>query len=148
MKNNELLSKLHTLINALEDSSTGYRHLGKYLENDELKTIMNRLSQQRKLFLEEIVQDARDMGENLKAESTVKGYFHRTWMEIKATVSTSEDESRIEEAISGEKYLLEHYDNLLKISEMPDYINERLTDQRKMILGAIGQLEEFNRSLV
>ncbi len=148
MENKKIISELKDIINLNQDSANGYRHLAKHLENNELQTVMNRLSQQRKLFTENLQNDARDLGADLSEDGTYKGYFHRTWMDIRSSISSSEDEARIDEAIRGEKHLIEAYDKALRKDDLPDYINERLEEQRTMIRGAVNQLEEFERSMV
>jgi len=148
MENKKIISNLEDIVNLIEDSARGYRHLAGHLENSELQTIMNRLSQQRKLFRENLENDARDMGGAISTDGTYKGYFHRTWMDIKSTVSSTEDETRIEEAIRGEKHLIEAYDKVLRTEKLPEYIIERMEEQRKLIKGAVTQLKEFERSMV
>lgn len=148
MENKQIVKEIEHIVNLVEDSAKGYRHLAGHLENNELKTVMNRLSQQRKLFRENLENDARDLGGNIEEEGTYKGYFHRKWMDVKSSVSSSEDEARIDEAIRGEKKLIEAYDELLRENKLPDFINERLDEQRTMIRGAISQLEEFERTMV
>ncbi len=145
MENKRTKENIQELLNLLQDSVKGYRHLADHLENHELQTIMYRLSQQRKLFLEELEQDLRDMGVRMNPQGTYKGYFHRLWMEISSGISGDEDEVRIDEATTGEQKLHACYDKTLRENGLPDYINERMDEQRKMVYGAIHQLEEFGR---
>ena len=84
---------LEHIIEICEDGSKGYETAANNVDNIELKTIFNRLSQQRKLFVEELKNEARIQGMDLSDSGSVKGFFHRTWLSTKATFSFNNEES-------------------------------------------------------
>lgn len=147
MNKDKVKSELKEILDIVEDGSKGYRHTAEKMENSELKTIFNRLSQQRKLFREELENDARDLGLDMDPAGTTAGYFHRIWIDIRSSVSSKEDEVLIEEAMRGEEKALKIYDSILRHDELPEYIQDRLGEQRKMIQGSLYQLEEFESSM-
>ncbi|UII32087.1 PA2169 family four-helix-bundle protein [Fulvivirga ulvae] len=134
------------VLNICHDGVKGYERAAEDVENEEFRTIFHRLAQQRKLFIEELKNDMRDRGADLEDSGTVKGYFHRNWLDIKATFSGKEDSAVISEARTGEKEALDVYDEALN-SDVPQYIKDRLQKQRRLIAGAIVQLNEFEREL-
>jgi uncharacterized protein (TIGR02284 family) len=147
MNIDKVKNELREILNIVEDGSNGYRSAAQKMRDSELKTIFNRLSQQRKLFREELENDARDLGLDMEPSGTAKGYFHRIWLDLRSSLSSKEDEVLIEEAMRGEETALKVYDSILRHNELPEYIQDRLGEQRKMIQGSLYQLEEFERSM-
>lgn len=134
------------VLDICHDGVKGYERAAEDVQNEEFRTIFHRLAQQRKLFIEELKNDMRDRGASLEDSGTVKGYFHRNWLDLKASFSSKEDSTVINEARTGEKEALEVYDEALN-SDVPQYIKDRLQKQRRLIAGAIVQLNEFEREL-
>ena len=143
MKNQQ--EALQAVLDICEDGFKGYERAAKEIENTELQTIFHRLSQQRKLFIEELKSDARDLGLKLEESGTAKGFFHRAWIDIKATFASKEIEAVIEEAQTGEKEAVRVYSDALE-SSLPLYIKDKLENQRHLIAGCVQQLNEFERS--
>lgn len=138
---------IQNVINICHDGAKGYERAADEINNEEFKTIFNRLAQQRKLFIEELKNDVRDQGITLDDSGTVKGYFHRNWLDIKATFSKKENHQIIEEAKFGEQEAVKVYDEAIN-AEVPEYIKEKLKQQRHLIAGSITQLTEFERETV
>lgn len=137
---------IQDVLDICHDGYKGYERAAEDVENEEFRTIFHRLAQQRKLFIEELKNDMRDRGAELEDSGTVKGYFHRNWLDLKSTFSDKEDATVIDEARTGEKEALDVYDKALN-SDVPQYIKDRLQKQRRLIAGAIVQLNEFEREL-
>lgn len=134
------------VLDICHDGIRGYEKAAKDIHNEEFRTIFNRLAQQRKLFIEELKNDMRDRGAELEDTGTVKGYFHRNWLDLKAKFSEKEDTAIIDEARTGEKEALEVYEKAIN-SDVPGYIKDRLEQQKRLIAGAIEQLNEFEREV-
>lgn len=138
---------IQNVLDICHDGVKGYERAAKDIHNEEFKTIFNRLAQQRKLFIEELKNDMRDRGAELEDSGTVKGYFHRNWLDLKGKISDKEDAAIINEARTGEKEALEVYEESIN-SDVPRYIKDRLEKQKRLIAGAIEQLNEFEREVV
>ena len=138
----EVKKKLERIIEICEDGSKGYETAANNVDNIELKTIFNRLSQQRKLFIEELKNEARIQGMDLSDSGSVKGFFHRTWLSTKATFSFNNEESVIESSLTGEEKAVEVYEENLTY-EIPQNLKTMLEDQMRMIKGSIHQLNQF-----
>ena len=136
---------LQNVINICQDGVKGYKKAAEDVENAELKTIFNRLAQQRKLFEEELKNDVRDLGFELEEDGNVKGFFHRTWIDLRSTFTSNETEAVIKEAKEGEEGALEVYNEAIS-TELPAYIKERLEKQRDFISGCLVQLDEFKEA--
>ncbi|MBL3655468.1 ferritin-like domain-containing protein [Fulvivirga sediminis] len=138
---------IQDVVDICHDGMKGYEKAASEIHNEEFKTIFNRLAQQRKLFIEELKADVRDQGIDIDDSGTVKGYFHRNWLDVKSSFTNKEDKEIIEEAKFGEKEAVKVYNEALN-ADVPKYIKEKLEMQRKLIAGSIEQLNEFAKETV
>lgn len=139
----KMRDQVQRVLDICYDGVKGYDHAAERTENPDFKTIFHRLAQQRKLFIEELKYDMLDQGLHMETDGTTKGYFHRTWLDIKSAFAGKTDESILEEAKTGEREAVEVYDSVIQTQVVPDYIEERLKKQRDFIKGAIRQLDGF-----
>lgn len=136
--------QLERITEICQDGYNGYQTAASNLEDQELKTIFNRLAQQRKLFLEELKEDARSLGYDLNDDGSVQGFFHRTWINVKDFFTTSENAVVIESSLQGERKAKEIYEEVLKDINIPTFVKERLEKQVNLISAVIVQLEKMN----
>ncbi len=136
------VNKLQNVLNICTDGYKGYSAAAENLENTELKTIFNRLSQQRKLFVEEIKEDARKLGHNLDSEGTAAGFFHRNWIGVKDAFSGTDNKAVIDASLTGEQKAMEVFEEAIS-PQLPSFVNERLKNQLNLVKGAVRQLNEM-----
>tara|TARA_R110002050_G_scaffold89774_1_gene188970 strand:- start:24018 stop:24491 length:474 start_codon:yes stop_codon:yes gene_type:complete len=141
MKQKILKKSLETIVEICEDGITGYETAAETINDDDLKTQFLRIVQQRKGFVEELKNEAYRLGIELDDMGTAKGFFHRTWLTAKATISTDTNEKVIEESMKGEKYAVDTYHEVMKGEKLPIYLEETLEKQQSLIKAAILQLE-------
>lgn len=137
----DLKEQLTEVVNILTDGYKGYHTAASQLKETDIQTLFNRLSQQRKLFAEELKQEARPLGFELEASGSYAGYFHRTWLATKATFSSDKVDTVIDSSITGENAAAELYIEVLGNPELPGNLKRKLYDQFTLIKGAINQLE-------
>lgn len=136
------LATLHELVETCEDGKKGYQDASEHIENDELKTILYRLSQQRSLFEAELKDEIRRLGGDADESKSIAGTVHRVWMNIKSGIKGSDTDAILNECKRGDKAAIEKYEAALKVG-LPDYIEEIVKEQFKLIRGAYNQLVEF-----
>lgn len=143
MNTKSVKNNLNNVLDICRDGAEGYNHAADRLDNPEISTIFRRLSQQRKLFAEELKNEARDLGVELNDSGTVKGFLHRNWLDLKSKVAKDDLSTVVNTAKTGEHKAVETYDEAINDEDMPEYIKDKLKGQREMIQGTIGQLESF-----
>lgn len=143
----DLQKHLENIVQICEDGRLGYHAAAERVDDEGLQTIFNRLSQQRKLFIEDLKNEARILGFELEEVGTVSGFFHRTWLSTKATFSFDNTETVIDSSITGEKEALEVYSENMP-QDLPQNIKEKLDNQLSLIKGAVHQLSTFKKELV
>ena len=138
------IAALHELIETCEDGKRGYQNASENIENDELKTILYRLSQQRSLFEAELKDEIRQLGGDMEKGPSLGGKVHRVWMDLKSGINGKDTDAILKECMRGEKAAIEQYEAALK-AELPEYIRDKVEGQFKMIKGAYNQLVEFKQ---
>lgn len=141
--NKTVKNNLNHVVDICRDGAEGYNRAAERIDNSEISTIFRRLSQQRKLFAEELKNDARDLGVEINDMGTFKGFFHRNWLDLKSKVTNDDINTIVKTAKTGEHKAVDTYDEAINDEQMPDYIKDKLKEQRQFIQGAIGQLEAF-----
>ncbi|NJO03917.1 MAG: PA2169 family four-helix-bundle protein [Bacteroidia bacterium] len=138
---------LKRILDICHDGAVGYEQAANYMEDKTLKTTFLRLSQQRRFFIEDLRQDARDLGIDPDASGTHAGYFHRLWINIRSAFSSRSLRDIIQESERGEENAIETYDEVLKHPEVPLYIKEKLNRQKDLIRQVAIQLSELDNEL-
>ncbi len=145
--NDSIKKNLQKIVDICKDGVEGYSRAATELEDGELKTIFGRLSQQRKLFIEEIKDEARDYGVKLDIDGTTKGDLHRFWLTVKSKLTGHDDEKIIEASLTGENAAVETYHEVLQENDLPSNLRDTLSKQVDLVSGAITQLKEFKKSV-
>jgi len=140
-------TKLHLrqILDILEDGNLGYEKLASQFKQYDVSTVFRRLSQQRKMFIEELKYECLVQGENIMVTGTIPGFFHRAIMSFKEPFVS--EESLIDMAVSGEKAAIEVYENNIN-HEIPRFLTEKLEQQLSLIKGAIPQLYNFKEDVL
>lgn len=141
----ESINWLNKLIEICKDGNKGYKNASEHAEDNELKTIFYRLSQQRALFEAELEGEVRNLGGHPEDTGSSAGGMHRAWMNIKDALTSKNPENIIAECKNGDKAAVEVYEEALK-APIPDYIKDKVKDQFTLIKGSLLQLNEFQKS--
>ena len=141
----ENINWLNRLIEVCKDGNNGYKTAASKIEDEELKTILYRLSQQRALFEAELQNEVRTLGGREENTGTSGGTLHRAWMNVKEAFTSDDNESILEECKRGDKAAVEVYENALK-ADLPEFLKDKVREQFTLIRGAIMQLDEFEKT--
>ncbi|MEM9833392.1 MAG: PA2169 family four-helix-bundle protein [Bacteroidota bacterium] len=142
MNTRKIIESIHQLIQTTREGEKGYKEASENVQSEDLKTILYRLSQQRALFrgeLEEILhKDYRDAAE---VQDSVAAKAHRAWIDLRSELSRN-DEAILAECERGEQHAIEEYTKVLD-GRFPEYIEEIIQQQLKLIRGSLSQIQEF-----
>ncbi len=107
----ELLNGLHRI--NLEVSS-GLREAAQHLEQAQLKTIFQDLSQQRTAFAHELSLQMQSLGSKLEKEESYLAKVHQAWIDLRSAIASKERYAIIVEVLRGEKTALDYYDEAIQ----------------------------------
>lgn len=133
---NELLIKNY-------DAEKGYINAMKDVENVNIKTFFKNRAEERSKFARALRTEILTYGEIPENSGSIKGKLHRNWMTLKATFSSNNEETILNEALRGEKASLEEYNELLADSNLPSRLIELLREQRNAIEAAINSVKLY-----
>ncbi|MBZ9728076.1 PA2169 family four-helix-bundle protein [Salegentibacter sp. JZCK2] len=144
MKYSEKLGKsLNELLEKNYDAEKGYKDAAENVKNPQLKAFFSERAQERYDFGHELKTEIRNFGESPDKGSSLAGDAHRTWLNLKASLSSDKDESVLEEAIRGEKAAVEEYEEVIKDPDVPPSTANILLKQKNKIAAALNKLKSM-----
>jgi len=140
----EIISDLNGLVNIINDGKEGYESAAEATDNPELKALFAKYSAQRAVYAQELKSHiATHGGDSTNEDGGLLGVLHRTWIDIKQSLSSNEDSAILEAVTTGEKAAIEKYDIALKnYEEHADHI-DLLQKQRTGIAEALASIESY-----
>ncbi|SDS48578.1 PA2169 family four-helix-bundle protein [Gramella sp. MAR_2010_147] len=141
----EVSNKLNELLEKNYDAEKGYKLAAEKVKRQDLKSFFTQRAQERYDFGHELKSEIRNFGENPDKGSSLKGDVHRSWMNLKASLSNDKDESVLEEAIRGEKSAVEEYENVMKEKEMPASTQNILMKQKNAIVASLNEVKTLEK---
>ncbi|APQ18169.1 ferritin-like domain-containing protein [Maribacter hydrothermalis] len=139
-------NKLNSLLEKTNDAEKGFKKAAEHADNPNLKAYFDRKSMERKSFGNDLKSEIKTFGQEAEKGGSASGTLHRGWMDVKAWLSADNDESMLEEAITGEKAALDEYKEVLKETSLPTSTATLLTQQLSTIssdLSKIKRLEDI-----
>ena len=142
MKYSEKVSnKLNELLEKNYDAEAGYKAAAKNVKNHNLKNFFSEKAKNRYDFGHEIKDQIKSYGEEPDKGTSLKGDVHRTWMNLKSTFSSENDEAILQEAIRGEKKALKDYNEILKEIDLASSTKIILEKHRSNVQAALDQVK-------
>lgn len=109
-ENKEVISTLNSLIETLKDGQEGFRQAAEAVNDSQLRSLFNELSLQRSRFAGELQSQVIQMGEpEPETSSSTAGALHRTWINLKAAISSRDDHAILAECERGEDSAVAEY---------------------------------------
>jgi uncharacterized protein (TIGR02284 family) len=145
MDNKKTRSGLKDLSELLIDSRKGYQEAAERVEAPHLKQLLSRLSTERAPLISEVDSQLRMLGEDdVPHDGTVKGDLHRAWMDIRDSLTGSENANVLDECERGEKHLLDRYDDLIKDNDVAPNVKTMLNQQRSKVQSNVNEIQALH----
>ncbi|WP_300433948.1 PA2169 family four-helix-bundle protein [Christiangramia sp.] len=142
---NEISKKLNELLEKNYDAEKGYKLAAEKVKDERLKNFFSQRAQERYDFGHELKSEIKNFGETPNKGSSLAGDAHRSWMNLKASLSSDKDESILEETIRGEKAAVEEYEDILKESEIPASTGNILMKQKNAIVASLNEVKTLEK---
>lgn len=143
MENNkEIISDLKGLIHIINDGKEGYLSASESTDNLELKTVFLKYAAERKVYEVALkAHIAKHGGESDNDDGGILGAIHRTWIDIKETLTGKSETALLGAVVTGENAALAKYDQAIHDHKLhSDHLN-MLTEQRNGIADALKEIE-------
>lgn len=139
----EISDQLNELLIKNYDAEKGYINAMKDVDNVNLKKFFKDIAAERSRFARELRTEILTYGELPEDTGSFKGSLHRNWMSLKATFSSNNEETILNEALRGEKASLEEYNELLSDNAFPSRLIQMLRSHRNAIEAAINSVKVY-----
>ncbi|QRM89787.1 PA2169 family four-helix-bundle protein [Lacinutrix sp. WUR7] len=139
-------NRLNALLEKNYDAEKGYKKAAENAKHIGLKNFFNKKAQERYDFGYELKTEIKSFGQPTEKDGSLTGKAHRAWMDVKAALSSDNDESMLEEAIRGEKAAIAEYEEVLGEVGLPLNTKNMLFNQKNHIqqeLNTIKRLEDL-----
>lgn len=130
----EILDLLHELIETCKDGETGYTHAAGIADDATLKAYFSEESLERARFVQDLKSEAKRMGDDPDASSSLAGTLHRVWFEAKADIGLG-DQSILDSVEQGEDSAKKAYEKALA-AELPEPLRTMIRLQAKSVFAA------------
>ncbi len=112
----DFVSSLQNLHQANVDSAKGFKEAAQDLKNSQLAADFMKWSQERNKQARELAEIVEINDGEVDREGSWLGSLHRSYMALKAAISSDDDHAILAEAERGEDYIKEAYEEVLKES--------------------------------
>lgn len=106
------------LVETLKDGERGFADAAEKLrgsERPEWAATLQRFSEQRAGFRQEIVAMGHEYGEDVDESGTVAAAVHRGWISLKDALTGDDPEAVLKAAVTGEDHAVSEYEDAVKM---------------------------------
>lgn len=134
LNNQKQVEQLDTLIATTLDSVEGYRASAKQVDDSQLTDFFNKRATERAEIVGQLQSQQKALGGEVRDEGSLLGSAHRQFLDLKEKVASSDREAVVNEIETGENYLVEKYETVLKDDDMTG-------QTRDIVQNAYGQIK-------
>jgi uncharacterized protein (TIGR02284 family) len=109
----QTLDKLQDLLRVNIDSENGLRDAAEQVEDVALRRIFRQFADERQSNAAELKQFVEFNGETPVEDGSMLAMLHRTWMDLKAALSSNDAKAVLQEAERGEGHIKHMYEDIL-----------------------------------
>ena len=142
--NKKITDKLNHLISIANDGKYGYKTAAEDVEDVTLKQLFMQYSTEREAYAEELKSRVASFGNSSDKGGGPLGALHRTWIDLKSTISSGDREAILKACIIGEEAAVKAYKEALDDDYIDSNIRQIITTQLSGVEAALNSI----RSLV
>lgn len=134
------------LVETLKDGREGYAKLAERLSGDEHAAwaqTMQRLSQQRQQFADEIVAMGHQYGDDVDESGTATAALHRGWLALKDALTGDDPQGALGAAVTGEDHAVSEYEKALE-ADLSDGFRTVVQRQHQAIVAARDEVKALH----
>jgi len=126
----EIISTINGLIETLKDGQKGFKEASEAVKDSQLKSLFSEFSLQRSKFAGELQNEAISLGDHNPEDSgSTAGAMHRTWIDLKAAITSQDDHAILAECERGEDSAVAEYKKAMEEKELSAPIRETISRQ-------------------
>ncbi len=142
------VEKLNDLLEKNYDARKGYTEALEDIDNRALQNYFMKQAERRSSFANELTDRIKSCGGEPKESGSGVAALHRTWMDLKSSMSGDKEEAILNECIRGDKASLDEYQDALD-NEHLDVADKDIVRKEKaevqQTLGKIKTMEDVRK---
>lgn len=145
MSNDDVISCLNGLIETCKDGEEGFREAAGGIERSDLKSLFAEFSLQRAQFAGVLQELVRSLGGDPESDGSFSGALHRGWIELKAALTSNDEQAILNECERGEDSAKSNYKDALE-KNLPANVADIIQQQSQAILAAHNRIKALRDS--
>lgn len=137
----EVRKQLDELLQKTYHTHEGFKTAAKHVDNDALKSYFKLKAQERYDFGNELVAEFKVYNYTVGSLGKPIEHINRGWVDVKAIVSYRDEESMLEEAITGEKAAIEEYSKIIGNESLPLSTKVLMESQKHKIIRGLSRFK-------
>jgi uncharacterized protein (TIGR02284 family) len=126
----EIISTINDLIETLKDGQEGFKQAAEAVKDSQMKSLFSEFSLQRSRFAGELQNEAISLGDhNPENSSSASGALHRTWINLKAAITSGDDHAVLAECERGEDSAVAEYKKAMEDEDLSAPVRETISRQ-------------------
>ncbi|MDV6374179.1 PA2169 family four-helix-bundle protein [Deinococcus arenicola] len=147
MNNEQAIDKLQYLLGTLKDGEKGFSQAAEHADADSLKTLFAERSQQRGQFAGEVAAKIQSMGGDADKGGSVGAALHRTWLNVRDSLTGKGDYAVVAESERGEDVAIQNYQDVLNDAELPAELRSFVEGQYTQVKVSHDQIRDLKHSM-
>ncbi|WP_426058961.1 ferritin-like domain-containing protein [Hymenobacter sp. B1770] len=134
---------LNELVETLKDGQKGYADAMTDVDDARLKDTFKNYSAQRSEYITEIEDQMFKLNLKPDESGSVTATVHRAWIDLKAALTSKNNNAVLNECERGEEYAVKAYQTALKAQDLPSPIKSVIEKQYQGVQEALNTIKSL-----
>ena len=127
--NEKAIDRLNHLIAIANDGKYGYENAAEDVKDVTLKQMFRQYSAERGTYAEDLKREVAQLGGSPDKGGGPLGALHRTWMDIKSTITSGDREAILKTCITGEEAAVKAYTEAVNDNDITGNLKQLVSRQ-------------------
>lgn len=141
--NEKAIDKLNHLIAIANDGKYGYENAAEDVNDAALKQMFRQYSLERAGYAEDLKKEVLKLGGSPDKGGGPLGALHRTWMDIKSTITSGDREAILKPCITGEEAAVNAYSDALNDEAITGNLKQLISQQLNGVQFALNSIRSL-----
>ncbi len=141
--NDKVIATLNQLISIANDGKYGYENAAEDVKDVTLKQMFQQYSAERAMYAEDLKREVAGMGDSADKGGGPLGALHRTWMDIKAAITSGDREAILKTCITGEEAAVKAYADALNDENITGNLKQIIVEQMSGVQASLNSIRSM-----
>jgi uncharacterized protein (TIGR02284 family) len=141
--NEKAIDRLNHLIGIANDGKYGYENAAEDVKDATLKQMFTQYSAERAGYAEDLKKEVATLGETPDKGGGPLGALHRTWMDIKSTLTDGDREAILKACITGEEAAVKAYTEAMEDDNITGHTKQVISQQLSGVQFALNSIRSL-----